>query len=67
MRNIAIPIYKVGKIRVFELFPVILAIIITWVYGVIVTEGTNAAIQKRLLIMEMTFSNSQRECWINYA
>ena len=39
MKNIAIPIPKVGKLRIFELFPVVLAIAVTWIYGVIVTEG----------------------------
>lgn len=39
MRNIGIPIPRVGKMRIFELFPVILAIIVTWVYAIIVTEG----------------------------
>lgn len=39
MRNIAIPLPRIGKMRIFELFPVILAIIVTWVYAVIVTEA----------------------------
>ena len=38
MRNIGIPVPFVGKIRVFELFPVILAIICAWVLGIIVTS-----------------------------
>ena len=38
MRNIGIPVPFVGKIRIFELFPVILAIICAWVLGIIVTS-----------------------------
>ena len=39
MRNISIPVPFVGKIRFFELFPVILAIICAWVLGIIITSG----------------------------
>ena len=39
MRKIEIPIPKLGGFRVFELFPVILAIAVTWIYAIIVTEG----------------------------
>lgn len=41
MRNIGIPIPKFGKLRLFELFPVILAIAVTWIYAIIVTEGAS--------------------------
>lgn len=30
---------RVRRLRVFELFPVLLAIAVTWVYGIIVTEA----------------------------
>lgn len=39
MKNIAIPLPFIGRLRIFELFPVLLAIAVTWVYAIIVTEA----------------------------
>ncbi|KAK9789229.1 hypothetical protein WJX73_005194 [Symbiochloris irregularis] len=39
MKNITIPLPFIGKLRLFELFPVLLGIAFTWIYGIIVTAA----------------------------
>ena len=39
MAHVEIPVWRLGKFRLFELFPVILSIAIVWIYAVIVTQG----------------------------
>eukprot|EP00884_Botryococcus_braunii_P002860 jgi/Botrbrau1/12575/Bobra.0169s0108.1 len=40
LRHFSIPLpLKLGRLRLFEMFPVLLAIIVTWIYGIIMTEA----------------------------
>eukprot|EP00951_Prasinocladus_malaysianus_P024533 scaffold212234_cov33-Prasinocladus_malaysianus.AAC.1 len=39
LSKISIPMGKLGRVRVFQLFPVVLAIVICWIYAAILTES----------------------------
>ncbi|KAK9829197.1 hypothetical protein WJX72_004442 [[Myrmecia] bisecta] len=39
LRNVAIPLGRGHKMLAFQLFPVLLAILVTWIYAIIVTEA----------------------------
>eukprot|EP00193_Tetraselmis_chui_P003957 CAMPEP_0177763228 /NCGR_PEP_ID=MMETSP0491_2-20121128/6760_1 /TAXON_ID=63592 /ORGANISM="Tetraselmis chuii, Strain PLY429" /LENGTH=588 /DNA_ID=CAMNT_0019279323 /DNA_START=84 /DNA_END=1850 /DNA_ORIENTATION=+ len=39
LSRVEVPMGKLGKMRLFQLFPVVLAIVVCWIYAVIMTEA----------------------------